>query len=179
MRKESMPLELFWRPLKKKQWIIFISWSMLREIFFIFEIWLPLSGGYLRCKLGIIWIRHMCMKIVTLLFLSIYSLLCLLTPHFFVPHNILPCVLIMCYSLHRSGAIFFCMLCNLFTVATALGLFTNERTLFMWVLFISATKRCIQCTSNLPHNLIPSILNWFLYCSTWRPLVLFMNVVTY
>ncbi|XP_065904848.1 broad substrate specificity ATP-binding cassette transporter ABCG2-like isoform X2 [Dysidea avara] len=33
--------------------------------------------------------------------------------------------------LDRSGAIFFCMLCNLFTVATSLGLFVNERALFI------------------------------------------------
>ena len=32
--------------------------GMLREIFFIFEMWPPLSGGHLHYKLGAIQIRH-------------------------------------------------------------------------------------------------------------------------
>ena len=32
--------------------------TMLREIFFTFELWPPLSEGHLHCKLGAIWTRH-------------------------------------------------------------------------------------------------------------------------
>ena len=32
--------------------------GMLKEIVFKFEMWLPLSEGYLHCKLGAIRVRH-------------------------------------------------------------------------------------------------------------------------
>jgi len=53
-----------WRPLKNEKIKIFFEnllahiSDMFKEIFFIFEMWPPLSGGYLHCKLSPIWIRH-------------------------------------------------------------------------------------------------------------------------
>ena len=54
MQKEQRkPLE----PLKKKKKRNCLLLT-LQEIFFICEMWSPLSGGHLHCKLGAIWIRH-------------------------------------------------------------------------------------------------------------------------
>ena len=60
-----------------------------RVIFFTFEMCPPLSGGYLQSKLGTIQIRYkrVHVRIETMLFLSIYSWLCIPRPLAFLGHT--------------------------------------------------------------------------------------------
>ena len=69
---------------------------MAKEISFKFEIWCPLYGEQLLCKVGAIWLWYHVIymrKIPTLLFLFIYSLH-LRAQHFLGPHDTPPYVLI-------------------------------------------------------------------------------------